>query len=102
LTLLKLHFVVTRRYIEDGAILTAKLGEGASALFQQLDAALDLLERSGWGPALPIRQIGGNKFAYQFCPEARITFKIKDQIPPRQPPQEMWLQMLTFELTGRD
>lgn len=80
------------------ALLTVKLRDEARPLFIALGEALDKLKETGWGKELPIRQIGGNRFAYPFSEKYEVTFRINDQKPSFQRPEEMWLGMLTIEV----
>ncbi len=83
-------------------MLTQSLREKAEPVFQALDDALERLQKSGWSRELAIRQIGGNRFAYAFHEQYEVTFRVKDQKPSFQPPEEMWLELLTLPLRNRD
>ncbi len=92
----------SEEYLIARTMVTQRLREKAEPVFEALSRALNKLQESGWSRELPIRQIGGNRFAYAFHEQYELSFRVKDQKPSFQPPEEMWLELLTLPLRNRD
>ena len=73
-----------------------EVGESAEGILLELAHALEQLEKEGWGSSLPIEQVGGDIFRFDFHPEFTFEYRRETERDAVKQPVRVHLYLMTL------